>query len=49
MIFYRREYENDNVQVLCHRCNSRKQDVAIDYRPLPEMNWEHIAPFQPPL
>lgn len=48
MRFYLREHENDNVQVLCGSCNARKGDDAIDFRPLPEMNWEHVAPFPPP-
>ena len=46
MCFYRKEHrEHRNVQVLCHRCNSRKADSVTNW--VPAMDWEHMGEIQP--
>ena len=45
MSFYRRQFQEDNLQVLCDSCNSIKGETTMDWRREPELNWEHLGPF----
>lgn len=50
MCFYRKEHrDHDNVQILCHRCNSRKADSVTNSAPCPEMDWEQIGNIPIPM
>jgi len=48
MCFYLRQHrERDNIQILCFGCNGLKGSAILDFRPVPEMNWQQVGELAP--